>query len=110
MTSLVQSAYHAHLGGARNESAARQSGAKGFTAMLRAALGAWSQRMARQRADARLLAAAMEDPRVMADLQRAVDEADPALAASARASIARYQGRYSHYLRDARTGLLSQSW
>lgn len=110
MTSLVQSAYQVHLGSTRRESVARKGSTKGFTAMLKAALGTWSQRVARQRADARFLAAAMEDPRVMADLQRAMDEADPALAASARAGIARYQGWYSHYLRDARTGLLTRSW
>ena len=86
-----------------------------------AALDAWSQRVARQRADARYLAVAMEDPRIMADLQRALDQGDQALAAPARAAMARYQSWYSQYLKDGREGdgaapfctrssWLAQSW
>lgn len=40
-----------------------------------AALDAWSQRVARQRADARLMELAQRDPRVMADLQAAIGRA-----------------------------------
>ncbi len=69
---------------------------------LVSALDAWSQRVAQKRADARYLAAAMEDPRIMADLQRALDEGDEALAAPARAAMARYRGWYSHYMKAQR--------
>lgn len=71
---------------------------------LVSALDVWSQRVAQRRADARYLAAAMEDPRVMADLQRALDEGDEALAAPARAAMARYRSWYSHYLNDGAAG------
>ncbi|MGH8819894.1 MAG: hypothetical protein ACREWJ_01185 [Rhodoferax sp.] len=74
-----------------------------------AALDAWSQRVARARADARYLAVAMDDPRIMADLQRALDEGEQSLAAPERATLARYQGWYSHYLKDRRVAASSEN-
>ncbi len=70
-----------------------------------AVLNAWSQHVAEDRADTRYLAAAMEDPRIMADLQRTLDKGDrgdPALSAHARARMARYEGWYSQYVRTSR--------
>ena len=67
-----------------------------------AALDAWSQHMTEERADARYLASAMEDPSIMADLQRTLDNGDPELSARARAKMARYQGWYAHYTRTYR--------
>ncbi len=67
-----------------------------------AALDAWSQHVAEERADARYLASAMEDPSIMADLQRTLDKGDPELSARARAKMARYQGWYAHYTRTSR--------
>ena len=76
--------------------------ARSLALRLVRSLDAWSQRVARARADARYMASAMEDPRVMADLQRALDAGDETQAAPARAAMARYQGWYSHYLKDGR--------
>ena len=64
-----------------------------------AALDAWSQHVAEEHADTRYLAAAMEDPRIMADLRRALDDGDLTLTAPARAEIARVTGWYTRYLR-----------
>jgi hypothetical protein len=84
-----------------------------------AALDAWSQRVARQRADARFLAAAMNDPRIMADLQRALDRGDQLMATPARETLARYRGWYLRYLGRVEDGAssngisgrwLAQSW
>lgn len=93
MTSLVQPAYHTRLGNARLEPVVPRvvRPARSLVSRLMVALGAWSRRMAEERADAQYLAAAMDDPRLMADLRRALDEGDPALAAPARATIARYR-------------------
>ena len=67
-----------------------------------AALDTWSQHVAEDHADARYLASAMEDPRVLADLQRTLDEGDLELSALARAKMARYRGWYSQYTRTYR--------
>lgn len=94
MSSLVRPAYQWHLGNARRGPVAphaAQSSQRSAASRLVSALKAWSQRMARERADARYLAAAMDDPRLMADLRRALDEGDPALAVPARAAMARYR-------------------
>ncbi|MEO7128358.1 MAG: hypothetical protein ABI040_05755 [Rhodoferax sp.] len=66
-----------------------------------AGLDAWSQRVALARADARYLALAKEDPRIMADLQRALDQRSDDQVPSATthdAAMDRYTGWFSHYM------------
>ena len=67
-----------------------------------AALDAWSQHVAEDHADTRYLAAAMEDPRIMADLQHTLDKGDPDLSARGRAKMARYKGWYAQYMSTSR--------
>ncbi|MEO6972030.1 MAG: hypothetical protein ABI135_01215 [Rhodoferax sp.] len=73
-----------------------------------AGLDAWSQRVALAHADARYLALAKDDPRIMADLQRALDQRsdDQVPAATADdAAMERYTGWFSHYMnKDGRVG------
>ena len=47
-----------------------------FAAQIRSGLDAWSQRIARNSADDRLLRTARADPRVMADLQAAITRSE----------------------------------
>ncbi|TAM39207.1 MAG: hypothetical protein EPN61_12655 [Burkholderiaceae bacterium] len=90
-----------------------------------AGLDAWSQRVALARADARYLALAKEDPRIMADLQRALDQRSDdqvPVATADEAAPDRYTGWFSHYMnKDGRVDeyetrtraggvWLSQSW
>jgi len=50
--------------------------ARTFAARLTVSLQQWTQRMARERADAHLLNTAQNDPRVMADIQAALSRAE----------------------------------
>ena len=55
------------------------STARALAASLKASLDNWSANIAKSRADERLWAAAKSDPRVMADLQRAMNRQDETL-------------------------------
>ncbi|TAM39840.1 MAG: hypothetical protein EPN61_11945 [Burkholderiaceae bacterium] len=63
-----------------------------------AGLDAWSQRVARARADARFLEAARHDPRVMAELRAALSRQDADVALPSQAPHNGWLSQYNHML------------
>lgn len=72
--------------------------ARRLAARTIAGLDAWSQRVARARADARFLEAARNDPRVMAELQAALSRQDADVAQPSQAPHEGWLSQYNHVL------------
>ena len=70
--------------------------ARRLAARLMAGLDAWSQRVARARADARFIEAARRDPRIMAELQAALSRQEEEVEPATQAPEAGWLSQYQH--------------
>ncbi|OOG53443.1 hypothetical protein [Polaromonas sp. C04] len=77
--------------------------ARKLAARMVAGLDAWSQRVARARADARFMEAAQNDPRIMAELQAALSRLDADVELPTQAPQAGWLSQYKHVM-DWRDG------
>lgn len=77
--------------------------ARKLAARMVAGLDAWSQRVARARADARFMEAAQNDPRIMAELQAALSRLDADVELPTQAPRAGWLSQYKHVM-DWRDG------
>ncbi|WP_210411669.1 hypothetical protein [Rhodoferax sediminis] len=72
--------------------------ARSLAVRMVAGLDAWSQRVARARADARFMEAAQNDPRIMAELQAALSRQEAEVGLPTQAPQAGWLSQYKHVM------------